>query len=214
MRWNILSLATGVSICRDCAADLHISEYELRMWGKRYDQLWPRVKLATSARVGFFCNVFNHLPYYHTHGPTLLLAICLQQFSKSSWYHVIKAYNLTAELCVLYDIKAQRRTFHWSHQVFHRLRKVAWDESSVRSADGVEKAENTVEQRVACVKSWTVQCWVWTTFDSSPRAFIPSLKLMQLDPCICICICIVFQLLLTVRHALSFHLSSWCNHTF
>ena len=53
MRWNILSLATGVSICRDCAADLHISEYEHRMWGKRYDQLWPRVKLATSARVGF-----------------------------------------------------------------------------------------------------------------------------------------------------------------
>ena len=146
---NILSRATGVSICRDSAG---IYIFQNMSWGwemrvRRYDQVWPRVKQHLFKLS--FCR-FSIMCHYHiSPHPACYAAI----WSKSGFYWFIKV------LQVLYGINIT--TSHHFIVCFKWHRGVHW----------LEKAENTW---TACqkskVESWKskveVQCWVETNFDS------------------------------------------------
>ena len=164
MRRNILSLATGVSICRDSPpADLHIPEYEHRMWGKRYYHLWPGVKQHL-AKFSFCLFRSSPIITYRPTQPAMLPSGQSQVFIGSSrCSRSCMASTSPPAITSLFALSGTVECMHW-----------------------LEKAENTW---TACqkskVESWKskveVQCWVETNFDSKHSFSPPNPKLMQLD---------------------------------
>ena len=164
---NILSRATGVSICRDSAG---IYIFQNMSWGwemrvRRYDQVLPRVKQHLFKLS--FCR-FSIMCHYHiSPHPACYAAI----WSKSGFYWFIKV------LQVLYGINITTShhfivCFKW-HRGVHALVGKGWKHMNCMSK---------VKSWKLKVKSWSAML-SWNQFWQ--QAFIlspPKPKLMQLDP--------------------------------